>query len=265
MHTTIHLKGSGIRFCLLLILVISACGKKNQPTPEPPVDGGDKPGNSKNLLPVKLEHARLQISMTYLNNSSLLATIVQSDGLTEKFSYTDQQSLKSYERYNQNELVYMVDYAGDASGNVIKASQHLVTFNGKVTTPLGYYIIQLNTGKNITDVKWYNLSDRLLKTVLFNYSETGTINTMVNTSPEIKPISFSYDDKNGLFKNAVSCQFLALENPQPLFRSLKANILQQSGVSVPYQYSYTYNKDGYPVTILGKDEQGTQTSWKVTY
>ena len=263
--TTTCFKGFFRPLCLLLILVSSGCSKKNKPSPESPVEGGEKPQASVNILPIKLEQGQLQISFSYLRNSNLIASIIQSDGTTEKFTYTDKDVLKSYERYRKEELIYLVEYTVDPTGKSIHGAQHLIEAKGKVSSPLGYYDIRLNADNKVADVKWYNLNDKLQKTLLFNYSESGSISTMVNTSPDVKPVSFIYDDKNGIFKNTLSCQFLLLENSQTLLYCLKANVIQQSGMTGPIQFSYTYNKDGYPTTILSKDENGLLTSWKVSY
>ncbi|TDO22767.1 hypothetical protein [Pedobacter duraquae] len=263
-NTKTLLTCAGTCSCVLLILVLTACGKKNQPNPDPPT-GGEKPVNLTTLVPQKLEQPQLQISLSYGKIAGQLISLAQSDGLSEKLAYNDQQRLKRYERYQKSELIYLVDYTWDDTGKVIRASQHLVELNGKSTTPLGYYDVELNAASNISSVKWYNLNDQLLKTVIYNYSESGTVNTVVNTSPDIKPTGYTYDDKNGLFKKVSSCQFLALENNLSLLRSEKSNVIRQTGASLPYTYNYTYNKEGYPVTITSFDEKGAQTSWKVTY
>ena len=264
MNTKTPSTRAGTCHCLLLILILTACSKKHQPAPDEP-GGGEKPVNTTTLVPQKLEQPQLQIILRYNKTTGQLTNFEQSDGMVEKLIYDDQQRLKRYERYQKSELIYLVDYTWNKTGNVIRAAQHLAELNGKITTPLGYYDIELNAANAISSAKWYNLNDQLLKTVIYNYSESGTLSMVINTGPDIKPSAYMYDNKNGLFKNVSSCQFLALENNIALLRSDKANVIRQTGVSLPYSYTYTYNKEGYPVTIISLDEKGMQTSWKVTY
>ena len=264
MNTKTRLNSPGIRYCLLLILVLSAC-KKHQPTPEPPPGEGGKPESPTPLQPQQIGQAQLEIKLTYSKAGGLLLSFEQSDGLTEKFIYTNQQQLTTYQRYQKDELIYFVDYYFDGNEKMIHAAQHAVKLNGKVTTPIGYYDIQLNADRKISDVKWYGLNNELLKTFVYNYGESGMLNTIVSTNPEIKQITYTYDNKNGLFKNVAVAQFLALENNLFMLHCTAANILKQTGSGLSASTSYTYDTGGFPLTINTKDEKGTQTAWKVTY
>jgi hypothetical protein len=268
---------SSVVFTAALFVISSlftACGKKESPVPTP---GKDKPEvvvvvpppvATKTLLPVKLESSQSIINLTYLKDTGFLREIETSEGVKEIYSYTEKNELKQYDRYKGTNKEYTVYYLRDQNGTVIQGNQNNVDGDGKVLTPAGSYKISYNSDNHISAVSWLDNSKRSVATSERFYSSSGNVVKLLISGTGEQSSSFTFDDKNGIFKDVKFREILSIESLQHLLFATSGNLLSESDEKASANnvvYSYVYGADNYASSMTATDSKGSKKVYKVTY
>ena len=220
------------------------------------------PGESgKKLLPVQLGSGKSKMTFSYTANHSI-SKIEYADGSSTELNYTKTGLPFNLTRYNsENQMTFTSEYELDGQGRIIRAD-HYDMSDGDFNIQ-DYFIPVYTSSSQPSALRYYNSAGKLMNELQISYSAGG--NRIYDQSKQGNLlISYVYDDKNGLFKNAGFAWLLAVEKENPLFYSLFNNISTSQNNSYPNEnrnFSYTYNADMYPsaITITGL------TANKVTY
>ncbi len=82
------------------------------------------------------------------------------------------------------------------------------------------------------------------------------------TSDNQKLFEYTYDAKNGIFKNVLYASLLFLEVPYEFFCPTSNNWLSQKNIPMPKEhidFTYTYNADEYPSQMIVNGPDGKIT------
>ena len=169
--------------------------------------------------------------------------------------------LVKYVHFAKNEKVYTADY-WKRTNLVIDD----VTKYDPRNTPLGNYTLQYDAQKQITSIKTYSARNLLLSTKILSYDAAGNMNNSVVTAGTEEKSTFTFDQKNGIFKHVDNTQLISFEFQHKLLSSITNNVLSRSGTPAVNDYSctYEYQSDDYPskVTVT---EAGIKTVYLITY
>jgi len=253
---------------LLFVLILSGlCGvvscKKDKATPENNLAG---PGPSAQpepgiYIPAKLTSGKSNIIFSY-TKAAALTKIDYENGDSTILKFNTAGKPLEFRSYESSKIVSASYYSRDLNGLITKAQVY--RFVGKDEFKTGSYTITYGSDGKITTVAYYDKENRLLEEQQYGYTAEGNLATQKSA---LSDAAYSYDLKNGLFKNAGYAWLFALEKENSLFLSIVNNVerctfpLENSGNQL---MSYTYNNAGYPATITSTVLGITATA-KVTY
>jgi len=131
---------------------------------------------------------------------------------------------------------------------------------------LGTYTIEYNEQQQISQVTYYSDKNALQRTKSFSYALSNDQMGIITETSETESTRYTYDQKNGLFKNVANAQFIALETGDQFFLSSAHNLLSISGTSPKNDLtcSYEYNTAAYPSLINWQTAQANMV-FKVSY
>ncbi len=133
-------------------------------------------------------------------------------------------------------------------------------------TPLGNYTLEYAASKQISIIKTYSARHLLLGTKVLSYDAAGNMNNLVATSGTQEKSTFTFDEKNGIFKHVDNIQLISFEFQHTLLNSVINNVLTRTGIPAINDYSctYEYQTEDYPskVTVT---EAGVKTVFTITY
>jgi len=274
------MKNTTVYVILLIALSsLAACSKSTPPiAPEkpivivpttppttpvtPPPTTTIPPTSTAKLLPVKLESATQSIVFKYIGESNSLLSADNGAGKKVIIMYKDNQ-MNGLLIHEANKVHY-VDYYRDEQKRIVKVIQWTQTESDDI--PMGSYSIEYNEQQQISVIKYYTNKDQLLRTKLFAYAlSTDQMGIVIETNGS-ESTRYTYDQKNGLFKNVANVQFIALETGDHLFLSAEHNLLSISATTPKNDLtcSYEYNTDAYPSVINWKTPQANML-FKVSY
>jgi hypothetical protein len=261
-------------FISMVLLIVIGCSKNEPPiTPEiikPVVTPGKEnppppPLSTARLIPIKIESPLETITIKYLGNTASITSIVFDKTLRKVyFSYKDGEVFSPAMANNSRGEEYYIDYFKDAKQNTYKVSTYI--YLKTHFTPIGRYLLTYNSLNQIEEVKYYAGAESLLSTHNFHYDLATNRNSIIINNEEDKKESFTFDQKNGIFKHVENVMLLSFEIPHHLFNSIANNVNSRSG-SPPaqdYHYTYEYNTDGYPSQVT-LNEANVKTVFKITY
>ncbi|HWW41121.1 hypothetical protein [Pedobacter sp.] len=223
--------------------------------------------NSQLFIPVKLESAKQQIQLKYLENSNLLLTVEDNTGRKEQIKYNKNKLASGFESYENNQLVYSSDYFRDATGKVNIINQFKV--NGPAFTPIGHLLIGYDSGNRVAQVSTFDLHDQLLEHKIYTYDQQDHLIRIETEKPSFKSeISIcNYDQKKGLCNAVPNALLFSIESQYKfLFYSVAGNLLSKTAISAEkgYTCSYEYNSQSQP-SKLNLLEGSLTTTFILTY
>ncbi len=240
----------GWRVLIAFFLISALSCKKHRSTEEQPVEKPEtKQPEIKKYIPVKFESGSQVITFKYLDGTTLLSEMTNTNGQKDVLSYNANQQIVKYERYQNEEQTYLIDYLKNVDGLVIKANQFIVTPHNYTSD--GYLILTYNVQNQLISVKSYDNNNGLTVEKSKSYTPNGNPDKMTTTttgSPD-HVMTLTYDNKNGVFKYVYNAQLLAVTAQDNFFLSVFNNILSgTSNLSAQnnLNYSYTYNANDYP-------------------
>jgi len=248
----------------LAFMLLSNCKKRNKedalPLPEPP-PSQEEP---KRYLPIKFESGNKLITINYLNNTPLIAEIESTDGKKEVYSYNSDQKPVKYERYQNNEQVYLIDYLRNAYGLVVKANRFIIA--PMTYTPDGYNTLSYDTNNTLINFKTYNNANKLLNEEVNEYN---SIEDLVKKTTKVAGQSdaitnLTYDNKNGIFKEVLFTELLKKSTTNDFLISTYHNIVDRIENTGTTHFSYQYNTDNYPAQYISTNGNDVKTV-KITY
>lgn len=214
----------------------------------------------KTLVPVQVGSGKSRMIFTYRPDYSL-SKIDYADGASTVLNYTKTGLPSSLMRYDRDgKLLLVSEYEPDNQGRIIR-SDHYDLQSGDYKL-IDYFTLQYTSSLQPAALKYYDYKGKLLNELQISYSAAGNRIADQLIAGGLQ-VTYAYDDKNGLFKNAGFAWLLAVEKEHPLFYSLLNNLSTFKSNSDPDEnknFGYTYNADQYPAAI----STGTTDS-KVTY
>jgi hypothetical protein len=253
-------------FALAVIIFWETGCRKITPSEEKPIV--NPPVNSSQLcIPLKLESAKQQIQLKYLENSNLLLSVEDNTGRKELIKYNKNKLASGFEVYENNQLVYSSDYFRDTRGRINTINQFKV--NGPVFTPTGHLSIEYDSDNRIAQVSTFDLRNQLLEHKICTYDQQDHLIRIETEKSSLKSETSicSYDQKKGLC-NAVSTALLfSIESQYKfLFYSVTGNLLSKTAISTEkgYNCSYEYNSQSQP-SKLNVLEGSLTTTFTLTY
>jgi hypothetical protein len=262
---------------LILISVLgfmASCSKSNPPvTPEKPIVPVPQPPtttpptvipptSNANLLPVKLESPSQSIVFKYLGDTKSLLSVDNSTGKKVIITYKDNQmnGLYTYEA----DKVYYVDFYRNDQKLINKVTQWSQTTDEDI--PLGHYTIKYNEQQQMTEINYYSAKNVLLRTKTFAYDYSNDTMGIIVESDDKETIKYTFDLKNGIFKNVSNAHLIALETGDKFFLSSNHNLLSMASSNPKNNqtFSYDYNTDAYP-TLINWQALNVKLTFKVSY
>ena len=273
------MKNTAIYLILLVALSsLHSCSKSTPPiTPEKPIvivpvtppttpvtppDTTSPPISTAKWIPVKLESSTHSVVFKYIGESNSLLSADNGAGKKVIITYENKQ-MKGLLIYEANKF-YSVDFFRDEQERIIKVSQYKQTEYFDI--PLGSYTIEYNEQQQISQVTYYSERNVLQRTKSFSYARSNDQMGIITETSGTESTRYTYDQKNGLFKNVANAQFIALETGDQFFLSAEHNLLSISGTSPKNDLtcSYEYNTDDYPSLINWLTPQANMV-FKVSY
>jgi hypothetical protein len=217
----------------------------------------------KKFLPVQIGTNDPKTLFSYTPASSL-SKIEYKDGKSTVMNYDQDGRPLALLRYQGSKLISSTEYQLDRNGAVTRGDQFAVT--GTKYKNSGYYVLTYNAGGQLTVISYYDTDDNLTGTQQKNYDAAGNL-VSEKSSPAGLTISYSYDDRKGIFSNARYVWLFAAEKESGLFLSVINNIRSCDDPENPadhQSFNYIYNSSRYPETI-STTIQGKTTNDKVIY
>ena len=248
----------------LAFVLLSNCKKRNKkdalPLPEPP----PIPEETKRYLPIKFESGNNIITIKYLNNTPLIAEIESTGGKKDVYSYNNDHKPVKYERYQNNEQVYLIDYLRNADGLVIKVNRFIIA--PMTYIPDGYNTLSYDTKNMLINFKTYNNANKLLNEEVNEYN---SIEDLVKKTTKVAGQSdattnLTYDNKNGIFKEVLFTELLKKSTTNDILISASHNIVDRIDNVGTTHFNYQYNTDDYPVQYILTNGNDVKTV-KITY
>jgi len=267
------IKLRNLALILMLVNLASSCNKSEPivvtvppvvidpvtpPAPAPPLS------NAK-LVPIKIESINETITLKYLGNTALITSIEENSiGRKGIVNYDENKRITGYEIYENNQLIYFIDYWRDVNQRINNVNQF--KNKGLQFTPTGYYTLEYNNLNQLSIVKFYSTQKQLISSKSLQFDAASNLNSLIiNTGTEEKS-TFTYDEKNGVFKNVDNAQLISLEFKHKLFYSAVNNLITKVGTlaNQDYNCTYEYNSDSFPSQIT-LNEANVKTIFKITY
>lgn len=217
----------------------------------------------KKFIPVQIGTNDQKTLFSYTTAHSL-SKIEYKDGKNTVLSYDPDGRPMAFMRYQGSKLISSTEYQLDQNGLVIKGDQFMLSGNKYKAT--GYYTLTYNTGGQLTGISYYDIHDNLTGIQQKEYDAAGNLVLEKSSSADLT-LSYSYDDRKGMFKNVNYAWLFAAEKESDFFLSVNHNIRACNYPQKPADnrsFSYIYNADQYPETI-SSDLQGKTTNDKVIY
>jgi hypothetical protein len=275
------MKNSSISLILVLaISSLASCSKSTPPVspekpivtvpvvPPPPVTPPSTvppttpPTSTVKLLPIKIESITQSTIFKYVGETNALLTMETSAGKKTVITYKDQQMIGMVTL--EGDKVFSSDYYRDDQQRINKVIHWSQTDFEDIN--LGYYTIDYDQQQQITELNYYSPANRLLRTRTFAYDQSNDQIGIVIETDGTATIRYTFDRKNGLFKNVAHAQLIGLETGEKLFLSAEHNLLSSAGTTAQNDLncSYEYNTDAYPSLINWKDAH-VNITFKVSY
>lgn len=264
-------------FATVIFFMIVGCEKKISPNasdsekpilPTVPTIPKSPVQELKSSLPISLVSPQIKIEFKYATDKNFITEIKQSEGMREEIDYNDKNYPKEYRRFSKDELVYHVFYITNQQGLVTKGIQYKVESGGKVLTLVGNYQISYNDKQLISEVNWYDFKNNLTTSHQYGYDEKQYLISKRTTAGTAGNITYSYDDKSGIFKSATYVQLLSLENDGFYLLNSMANIISvqhKDNATEDLKVVNQYNSNNQPSTITIADSGNRNKVYKVTY
>lgn len=172
--------------------------------------------------------------------------------------------LSTYTALEKNLTLYTLSFLRDVKQRVHNVPKY--TLNGKNDIPGGSYTITYNDLDQITTFVSHAINnEKIINTKTLGYDAAGNRNSIATSTPDEKS-TYTFDQKNGIFKHVSHITFISLEFEHKLFNSLVNNAMTMSGSPAKNNYTctYEYQTDDFPtkVTIM---EGGVNTVYTITY
>jgi len=215
-------------------------------------------------VPIRIESTGQTLTLKYSGNTALLTSIEESKNATKGIiSYNGNNELLKYNAYENTKSLFSLDYFRDAQQRINNVSKY--THNGKTSTPGGNYTINYNELNQITSIVSYTNKNIYINTKTLTYDAAANRHSITTSGSEAKS-TFTFDQKNGIFKNVSYAQLISLEFEHKILNSIVNNVLTMTGIPAKNNYSctYEYQADDFPakVTIT---ESGVSTVFTITY
>jgi len=257
------------RQIIAVIIVLSStiyygCSKHSG-SPQGQLAENEKP---QQLLPAKIEVAGTSTSLSYQGNSPRIEEIKRSDGYGQKVSYSVDGVITMLEKLRSEVLYEYLEYYADQKGVISAAQKFVLDTRTNSFIADNSYTFSYDDHKRLYAIETYNRLNTLISNEERKYSESGNlveISQKPGSGPELKR-TYTFDDKQGCFKNVSYADLLALETDMELmnsrFNNRLSSVTTNSSTST-VSYSYQYNNAGYPTAITEKGA-GTK-SFKISY
>jgi hypothetical protein len=226
---------------------------------QPPVT--TQPGNQ--LIPEQMGTGKSKMTYTYTADYSL-CKIGYGDGTSTVLEFTADGKPSLLTHYEGSEPVYLTQYKLGSEGRILSGLSYEIADNIYVKQKSFRILYQSDT--QISTINYYNERDLLIESENRLYAENGNL-IKKQDSKGTETENYTYDDKNGLFKNVKYVWLFAIEEQNKLFQSAMNNISScsyPSSATKNQKITYTYNRDNYPENITS--QVGTdKITYKVTY
>lgn len=218
---------------------------------------------AKELLPLQFKSGQSTMIFKYKDDHSL-SSIAYSSKTRTDLLYSTTGKLIGLQHFDGGQLVSTTELTTDKNGLIILA-EHILMEDDQYK-PTGYYSLEYNALQQISTISYYDQFNKLINKQQRNYNPSGKLDNTSWSQPGMN-VNFTYDDKNGIFKNLSIAWLFAIEKSDLLFNSGVNNITASTNLLDPdsdQTFRYTYNKDNYPETITSTIK-GKASNIQVTY
>lgn len=251
-----------VLFLLTLICTANSCRKNrvinSTEEPEPP---DQEVPQQKQLLPAKITSGQEQLSFKY--RDSLLIELEHKGGYTLKIEYDQHGQPMELKKYKKDKLLQSVYCSWNAQGILYKLSRY--DYENLHPTYIGHETLEHHPLQQIIKIKVYDQNDLLIRDMMNTYKTGNKISSFAGGTA--RPDDYTYDNQPGIFKHIPHAEFLFPEiGFSPLYPGAN-NIHSVSFGNKPLenlQFSYTYNKAGYPTNIV-QTKAKTSQEYKISY
>ncbi|EDM35443.1 hypothetical protein PBAL39_13275 [Pedobacter sp. BAL39] len=249
---------------VLSSIVYYGCSKHSG-SPQGQLAENEKP---QQLLPAKIEVAGTSTSLSYQGNSPRIEEIKRSDGYRQKISYSAEGIMLMLEKLRSDVLYEYLEYYPDQKGVIEGAQKFVLDTRTNSFIADNSYAFSYDDQHRLHTIATYNRLNTLINNEERGYSESGNlveISQKPSSGPALKK-TYTFDEKQGCFKNVSYADLLAMETDLDLMTSRFNNRLSSVTINTStstVSYSYQYNNAGYPIAIT---EKGASTkSFKISY
>jgi len=250
---------------LLMVCCMPMACKKDDPYAEtivvvaPPVTS--QPENK--LIPVQMGTGKSKMTFTYTEDHSL-SKIAYGDGTSTVLEFNAFGKPSQLLHYDGEELMYYTQLRLDNAGRISSAKTYSVADD--TYQLIAMFNLTYTSDSQISTISYHNEHAIPITIEKRIYAENGNLIREQN-STGTETANYTYDDKNGLFKNVNYVWLFAIEEQNKLFLSDLNNLstcdypLANAGNQ---HITYTYNQDSYP-DVITSQISGIKQSYRVTY
>lgn len=227
----------------------------------------EEPSSKKVLLPVLLGSSAKGTKLKYMDGKVLLTEFEEPEQQVSKITYNKEGSPSGIVHYKNSKVTGFTTYYKAENGQVNKAERTVYNDKGTSLIVAGYFLISYNEKEQILLVKAYNKDNQLISEKTRSYTATGNISSMTIKTSSSHQVSYTYDNKNGIFKHVPFAELLFLETANDYLRAGSNNLKGESSAQLPAidrKFSYQYNTDDYPAEITVKKGNDTE-NLNITY
>lgn len=216
------------------------------------------------MLPEKIVSGPNSITFSYQDQSALITEITHSSGDQQKLSYTEKGRLSFLQKLRSNVVYEYLSYATDSRDLITTARRYVI--NGSTYTVTETLKFSYDSQDRLQVVERYTKSNELISRDERVYNTSGNLAEMRGrTAGGQESIrQYSFDNKQGCFKNVPDIDFIAMESDLELMYNQNNNRLTSiSNNILNSSYSCQYNENGYPTMIT--ENGNTASAFRITY
>lgn len=236
---------------LLSFLLLSLSCKKRKPLDEEIKNPPPEEPQAAIFLPILLESKDLRLRLSYEGAHHLLTRIDRGNQDYIEISYRENLPLKA-SFYSQEKATGFLDFISNKE-KIVNINSWLET--GKVNSFMGNHTLSYDPDGRIAELHYYGVDRLLFKQSELVYTQDNNIHefkTEELTGTVSRKVQYTYDERNGIFKNIPFIEVLFRELGIEFCYPGKHNVLQakvEHHSAEDLSFHYQYNAQGYPTEL----------------
>ena len=249
-------------FSISLFILVSSC-KRLTLTDEKDDEQLDNT-EKRRLVPLRIISEKLTLNFEYESGTGNLKKITSSD--KSQIIITYKPKYYRIERFKDDVLYRYSDFLL-TDGKALRI--HRFDSSGNIDMPIGNCKLNYSKDALLTNIKDYNAANDLILERRILYAKSGVVSRIEQVDKQNNStfLEYTYDDKNGIFKNVTHAQLFLLDLEYEFFSADTHNWLTYNNSQLPEENltcSYSYNGDDYPSKMV-INESGGKSTINITY